>query len=792
MDLGTNSGSSASLVKKRTRILLSCAPCRNSKLKCDREQPCGQCAKKGRLDLCVYAPKPEKKRPAAKGMAARLKRLEGMVRGMMDDEGNLRSGPQAAEGVAPQLKGKVVHGDNATTYVGATHCLAMLEDVSDEKSGDGDEFWDMRKFRRANGSYQIEDIKAYFDDPGDSDDDLLPGEELEGPEMLLYSRGAPTSREELLAQLPERHVADRLVTRYFSSKSPSQHIVHRPTFTRAYVKFWQNPGEASLHWVALLFMVLALGVFFNNFSAPDEVESDSPISVKDRIKQYRSCAGWALIWGKYSQPTSVTVPAFILYVEADFILNRAAQMNCYILSGVCVRLMLKMGFHRDPSHLANISPFEGEMRRRQWNMAAQIDLLVSFHMGLPSMLAGIETDTELPRNLEDDDFDEKCKELPQPRPENVYTFMTYSIHKSRLLRVFSKIAQQAHSLTPPSYSDVLKLDNLLTETWSSIPSFMYVKPLEECVGEEPHQIIQRYGIASLYHKSRCVLHRRYLAEADPKPEHDYSRNQCLDAATTLLDFQYASWLGCQPGNVLGRSGWFMSSLAVHDFMLAAMILYLIIQNDNYSEDGSGFGMAGRQREAPTKEQLIAMIRRSHDISCQVFNKLTDLRKTADTLAVMLAKLGRPVERSSPASSSTQYPQSGRDSSRSVSSHVVSLDAVGYASEYPNSGLEDSGSSSGPTPFSQGQPASTAANAGAIPSHSNAGAPIANNMNQFDMSWMLSVDNVDWRHLDASLGQNVTDGSGSSTAQSWMERMPLDDVDMLNADLWNMAPETDGQ
>ncbi|OPB40120.1 Zn2Cys6 transcriptional regulator [Trichoderma guizhouense] len=767
MDLGMNSGSSASLVKKRTRILLSCAPCRNSKLKCDREQPCGQCAKKGRLDLCVYAPKPEKKRPAAKGMAARLKRLEGMVRGMMDDEGNLRSGSQAAEGVAPQLKGKVVHGDNKTTYVGATHCLAMLED--------------------------IEDIKAYFDDPGDSDDDLLPGEELEGPEMLLYSRGAPTSREELLAQLPERHVADRLVTRYFSSKSPSQHVVHRPTFTRAYVKFWQNPGEASLHWVALLFMVLALGVFFNNFSAPDEVESDSPISVKDRIKQYRSCAGWALIWGKYSQPTSVTVPAFILYVEADFILNRAAQMNCYILSGVCVRLMLKMGFHRDPSHLANISPFEGEMRRRQWNMAAQIDLLVSFHMGLPSMLAGIETDTELPRNLEDDDFDEKCKELPQPRPENVYTFMTYAIHKSRLLRVFSKVAQQAHSLTPPSYSDVLKLDNLLTETWSSIPSFMYVKPLEECVGEEPHQIIQRYGIASLYHKSRCVLHRRYLAEADPKPEHDYSRNQCLDAATTLLDFQYASWLGCQPGNVLGRSGWFMSSLAVHDFMLAAMILYLIIQNDNYSEDGSGFGTAGRQREAPTKEQLIAMIRRSHDISCQVFNKLTDLRKTADTLAVMLAKLGRPVERSSPASSSTQYPQSGRDSSRSVSSHVVSLDAVGYASDYPNSGLEDSGSSSGPTPFSQGQPAaSTAANAGAIPSRSNAGAPIANNINQFDMSWMLSVDNVDWRHLDASLGQNVTDGSGSSTAQSWMERMPLDDVDMLNADLWNMAPETDGQ
>ncbi|KAL7797615.1 fungal-specific transcription factor domain-containing protein [Trichoderma ceciliae] len=769
MELDLSSRNAASIAKKRTRILLSCAPCRNSKLKCDREQPCGQCAKKGRLDLCVYAPKPEKKkRPAAKGMAARLKRLEGMVRGMMDEGGNLKPETQAVgECAAPQLKGQVVHGDRATTYVGATHCLAMLED--------------------------IEDIKAYFDDPGDSEDDAMAGDELEGPEMLLYSRGVPSNREELVAQLPERHVADRLVTRYFSSKSPSQHVVHRPTFTKAYVQFWQNPNEPSLHWVALLFMVLTLGVFFNSYSAPDEVEGDSPISVKDRIKQYRSCAGWALTWGKYSQPTDITIPAFILYVEADFIVNRAAQMNCYILSGVCVRLLLKMGFHRDPSHLSNISPFEGEMRRRQWNMAAQIDLLVSFHMGLPSMLGGIETDTELPSNLEDDDFDENCKELPPPRPESVYTFMTYAIHKSKLLRVFGRIAQQAYSLTPPSYSEVLKLDDLLTEAWNNVPSFMYVKPLEECVGEEPHQIIQRYGIASLYHKSRCVLHRRYLAEPAPKPEHDYSRNQCLEAATTLLDFQYASWLGCQPGNVLGRSGWFTTSLAVHDFMLAAMILYLIIQNERYSDDGSGFGAAGRQREAPSKERLIGMIQRSYDISCRVFNKLTDLRKTADTLAVMLAKLGRPVDRSSPASSSTPYQPSGRDPSRSASGQVVSsLDAVGYAYGRPtNNGFEDFGSNSGPTPFSQGRAVSTAADAGTIASNGTIDAPIANNLDQFDMSWMLSVDNVDWRHLDASLAQNVTDGSGPSTAQSWMERLPPDDVDMMTADLWSMPLEPGG-
>lgn len=123
--------------QKRTRVLLSCAPCRFSKLKCDRESPCGQCQKKGREDLCQYAPKPEKRRPA-KSMAARLKRLEGMVRGMMDADGNVMPQPQGQEqkqagrgdSESPHVQGQVFKGSNKTTYVGATHCMAMLEDVS--------------------------------------------------------------------------------------------------------------------------------------------------------------------------------------------------------------------------------------------------------------------------------------------------------------------------------------------------------------------------------------------------------------------------------------------------------------------------------------------------------------------------------------------------------------------------------------------------------------------------------------------------------------------------------------
>lgn len=65
-------------------------------------------------------------------------------------------------------------------------------------------------------------MKAYFDEQVDEDEGALPSDELDGAEMLLHTSSAPGDRNELLAQLPEKHVIDRLIMRYFASSSPSQ------------------------------------------------------------------------------------------------------------------------------------------------------------------------------------------------------------------------------------------------------------------------------------------------------------------------------------------------------------------------------------------------------------------------------------------------------------------------------------------------------------------------------------------------------------------------------------------
>ncbi|KEY69737.1 hypothetical protein S7711_03718 [Stachybotrys chartarum IBT 7711] len=747
--------------QKRSRIVLSCGPCRVSKLKCDRGQPCSQCQKKARVDLCLYAPKPERKRPA-KGMAARVKRLEGMVRDMLDTPPpGPPPGKKGRLNGTPELLGQVVQNDHVPTYVGATHCLAMLED--------------------------IQDIKSYFEEADDEDEISTSTftEDTDTPEIIINARGGPKNRDELLACLPERKIVDRIIMRYFESSSPSQrerpsanpvwsvmlNINRRDASTEfrtdeltgdKYTHFWQNPHDVPMHWIAQLFMMVALGILFSIFSAPHELEDDSPLPVMERMKEYRDCAGLALTWGKYTQPTMATLPAFLLYVESLFMFNRATQMPCYILSGVCIRLMLKMGLHRDPSKLANISVFEGEMRRRTWNMAIQIELLVSFHMGLPSMVQGVESDTAPPRNLQDEDFDEDSTELPPARPSSDWTSILYPIHKTQILRVFGKIGQQSHALSPPNYNDVLALDKQLQQVWGNVPSYLKVRPLDDCIGEPPILLVQRFGLGALYDKSRCVLHRRYLDEPVSKPEHDFSRRQCLEGALTLLRNQYVIWQACKPNGHLNQAGWFVSSLSIHDYLLAAVVVYVVIQSERYVPGGDWVqDMTG----LPTKEELKDLIKNSYFVWLDVSRGMRELRKTADTLAVMLSKIGYSID------GSISDPNTSGDEGITSSSSTSPLDNLssGQTSSVDSVGSTGSVGSYPPelaslATFDLNGPDFVAEKSPFALNHPSDATPImdmnglgmsadAFNSLEIDQSWFAGGDNMDWRHLDNALANS---------------------------------------
>ncbi|KAK7996339.1 hypothetical protein PG991_015806 [Apiospora marii] len=711
---------------KRTRVLLSCGSCRASKLKCDRLSPCGQCAKKGRSESCAYAPRPQKARPV-KGMAARLKRLEGMVRGMIDVPGGSNVGGEGGGGGAAlpaqvPSEGKnpggqvVVQSERSTNYVGGTHFMAILED--------------------------IDELKNYFDVSDGGGETQDPFEIDGGPELVVFSKNVPRTRDEFLALLPEKSIIDRLMLRYFNSNSPSQRrnvsedVIHRPTFSNEYAGFWRDPSRPSLHWIAMLFMVVALGLFFSIYQAPHELEGESDISPEERFKLYRGAAGWALVAGKYNQPGPSTIQAFILYTEGDFLFDRHSQMNCYLLL-----------LHLDPAH-------------------AQDGIAPGPEQGLPCMIHGIDSDTALPRNLHDEDFDSKRTILPPARPESDYTALTYPINKARISRVFGLVAKQAHALKTPTFAEVTRVDGLLEEAWSEVPNFMKVKPISQCVTDPVMQVVQRFGLALLYQKSRLVLHRRYLTEVAPSKEQSYSRRTCLEAALALVDYQRSIFEAAKPGAMLHQNGWFVSSLALNDYLLADVIVALVIQSPHYAEAGGNFDWISHGAPAPSKTVLLDRLRLSLIIWKEMATQVPDCKRAVRVVETILMKT---------------------ESMRGVPANAVSLDSTPAGSSDATTGSMEGLSIDGAATNTASSSIGSVDiyDAALYPGHQTDLADY--DVAQDDLSWIQQMDvsgsNYDWSQLETLMNQDIAEDQfvgNASSSQPWIDQNPLDDLDFLGS------------
>lgn len=349
---------------------------------------------------------------------------------------------------------------------------------------------------------------------------------------------------------------------------------------------------------------------------------------------YRRWCSQCLILSNYNQPGPHTLEALLIYLEGQFALSNYDQINCYISVGAAVRLSLRMGLHRDATKVAgNISVFQAEIRRRLWHFLIQVDLLSSFHVGLPGMVLAIESDTEYPRNLRDEDFHESSTELPAGRPESEMTSMSYIICKGRLCGVFGEIAVQANRLSLPTYDEVLQLDDALNQAFAKVPAFFQVVPLELAITDSVELIIQRFSIAVLYYKSRCVLHRKYLLKEKDDHMFSFSKEASLDASMQLLRYQSSIHNAVRPNNLLSRETWFVSSLSIHDFLLAATIVYLTLiqaiegaKNDNLP------------RVLEQHRELITLLERSHTVWSETREMMSEAKKASGILDLMVKKV----------------------------------------------------------------------------------------------------------------------------------------------------------
>lgn len=341
------------------------------------------------------------------------------------------------------------------------------------------------------------------------------------------------------------------------------------TDTTQYEKFWEAPSKAPILWVALLFSVLSVASVLRQAAKGGEPDESVPPA---RILQQR--AAQCLVLGRYATANAYALEAFILHLQGCFLASTATGVDIWLEMGTIIRLAFRMGYHRDPRTMVGISPFDGEMRRRVWLNIFQIDALMSFQMGLPSMIPSEYCDSEVPRNLEYSDLYVGMKTLPPSRPLSDATPMVYTIVKSGIMAVFKKITAHAQSLTTVPYEKTIVLDAEMREAYHCVPERLKRRDINRSFMDPANLILDRCTIELLYLKGLVVLHRRYISQEPSNPRFEPSRRTCTEAAFDILSRQVDLHQASQPGGRLCEDKWMIASLSLHDFLLAAMVACL--------------------------------------------------------------------------------------------------------------------------------------------------------------------------------------------------------------------------
>lgn len=239
-------------------------------------------------------------------------------------------------------------------------------------------------------------------------------------------------------------------------------------------------------------MRLAMLSYYQDGEEPPEFKGKS----LDMSKSFRNLMCQCLILADYTKPYPYLIETLVLHMHADYTETNEANVRVWLLVSIIARLAMRMGYHRDSKMFPNITPYQGEMRRRVWAYLRQADLLFSFQLGMPSMLRPGDSDTDLPRNLFDEDFGPDSAEIPESRPIEQPTPVSYMIAKSRLLMAFARVVEHTSLVRNASYEVVLEIDAELRRARDLIPEHLRVRPFEQCVIESADAILMRYYVSN--------------------------------------------------------------------------------------------------------------------------------------------------------------------------------------------------------------------------------------------------------------------------------------------------------
>ncbi|KAG0650311.1 Pyrrolocin cluster transcription factor fsdR [Hyphodiscus hymeniophilus] len=378
---------------------------------------------------------------------------------------------------------------------------------------------------------------------------------------------------ELLEALPAKSEVDKLVYQYFNRRNLAMPIA------RKYDEHWKDPPQTNVMWLGLLFSILAITML--SFHQFDNEPPGYVGRAEALFGQYRLRTAQCLMIGDIAKCLPYTLETLLLNSTAELARKDDNARGLWMMTGFMLRAAINMGYHRDPSQAPSISVLQGELRRRVWLALTHKDDLASFLVGFPSMMPSIYSDTQEPRNIHDWELSEETTILPQTRPMDESTPVTYLIAKGRLMSALGKVTDFHNALKPASYETVLEIDRALDGAFQKLPLQMKIYNGDAETDSEQSQTATTATLIQmefLYNLGMCSLHRKFLSKSRLDPQYSLSQDRCISSALVLLNQQQAFHYQAPINNPVLMPDWYKIPQARQFFVLAAMILFLELEH----------------------------------------------------------------------------------------------------------------------------------------------------------------------------------------------------------------------
>ncbi|KAE8153450.1 hypothetical protein BDV25DRAFT_168906 [Aspergillus avenaceus] len=208
----------------------------------------------------------------------------------------------------------------------------------------------------------------------------------------------------------------------------------------------------------------------------------------------------------------------------------------WLSTGSLAQIAMTIGLHQDPAQFPTLSFFQSEMRVRLW--ATVLELILQSSLESAAVPPPLSDDfvTRAPLNIDDQDISPNSSTTPIPKPSSIFTNTSIQILLYESSRLRLSAIQSITNRNQQTYQQVLQLGSKLQDICRRFAKFFHSMATRDYTHDSGPTSFHRKYLDIELRRYILALHMPFMMQARKDPQYYYSRKVCLESAMVIASY----------------------------------------------------------------------------------------------------------------------------------------------------------------------------------------------------------------------------------------------------------------